>query len=72
MTNRERALAGIALCALGYAKGIEMEKIIIIPSTGREIRKTDRGTWEVQPIGENNWMEFDDFIDAIICGNPRI
>lgn len=71
MTNRERELASLGF---EYAEGIEHAKVIIIPSTGREIRKgvNEHGNdmWEVQPHGDNHWLHFDDLLDAIKCGTP--
>ncbi len=61
MTNRERQFAKYGF---EYAEGIENSKVIHLPS-GREIRKTKRDTWEVQPWNDNYWKEFDDVLDAI-------
>ena len=69
MTNRERELATLGF---EYAEGIESAKVVIVPSTGREIRKTARGTWECQPWNDNYWSEFTDFIEAArFASRPR-
>ena len=62
MTNRERQFASLGF---EYAEGIEQADRIIVPPTGREIRKTEQGTWECQPWNDNYWKEFDDLIEAI-------
>jgi hypothetical protein len=62
MTNRERDFANLGF---EYAEGIDLAKVIIVPSTGREIRKTERGTWESQPWNDNYWTEFTDLLDAV-------
>ena len=62
MTNRERELASLGF---EYAEGIEQASTVEVPSTGRNIHKTERGTWEAQPWNDNYWKEFDDIIDAI-------
>ncbi len=64
MTNRERELASLGF---EYAEGIERAEVIFLPN-GREVRKTDIDTWEVQPVGDNYWLEFLDVIEAIRCG----
>lgn len=69
MTNRERRLASLGF---EYAEGIERFHVITIPGTGREVRKTARGTWEVQPWNDNYWLEFDDIVAAIRCGTPPV
>ena len=73
MTNREREFAELGF---EYAEGIENSDTIIIPSSGREIRKVinefDEVGWEVQPWNDNYWLEFDDLIDAIKCGTKTI
>ncbi len=61
MTNRERAFAAIGF---EYAEGIDMATVVTVPTTGRQIRKTPRGTWEAQPWNDNYWKEFDDLLDA--------
>ncbi len=61
MTNRERDFAAIGF---EFSEGIEQANLVIVPSTGREIRKTQRGTWECQPWNDNYWKEFDDLLDA--------
>lgn len=61
MTNRERDFAALGF---EYAEGIDQAKVVIVPSTGREIRKTARGTWEAQPWNDNYWKEFDDLLKA--------
>lgn len=61
MTNRERQFA-----ALGweYCEGIDHASVVIVPSTGREIRKLPNGKWECQPHNDNYWKQFDDLLDA--------
>lgn len=61
MTNRERDFASIGF---EYAEGIDSASVVIVPTTGREIRKTERGTWECQPWNDNYWQEFNDLLDA--------
>lgn len=69
MTNRERAFATLGF---EYAEGIDRADMVIVPTTGREIRKTDRGTWECQPWNDNYWREFDDLLDAArFASRPR-
>lgn len=68
MTNRERELAALGF---DYAEGIELASVIIVPATGREIRKTARGTWETQPANDNYWREFADLLDAIRFATPK-
>lgn len=69
MTNRERELASLGF---EHAEGIEYAEVIIIPGTGREIRKgiNEHGNvmWEVQPWNDNYWLHFDDLLEAIKCG----
>ena len=65
MTNRERELASLGF---EYAEGLEQCNCVTIPSTGREVRKTEDGRWEVQPWNDNYWLTFDDLLDAIRCG----
>lgn len=67
MTERERELASLGI---EYAEGIEYASAVTIPSTGREARRTERGTWESQPWNDNYWLEFDDIVDAIRHGTP--
>lgn len=62
MTNREREYAALGL---EYAEGIEQALVIILPWSGRECRRTDQGTWEVQPWTDNYWLEFDHLPDAL-------
>ncbi len=62
MTNRERDFAALGL---EYAEGLEATSVVVVPSTGREIRKTSRGTWECQGWDDNYWKEFDDLLDAV-------
>jgi hypothetical protein len=52
------------------AQYVESEDTIDLP-TGREVRRTRRGTWEVQPKGDNYWREFADLLDAVRCGVGR-
>jgi hypothetical protein len=61
MTNRERQFAAIGF---EYAEGIDLANVVIVPSTGREIRKTKSGKWQAQPWNDNYWQEFDDLLDA--------
>lgn len=61
MTNREREFAALGF---EYAEGIDLATVVIVPSTGREIRRTERGTWECQPWNDSYWSEFDDLLDA--------
>lgn len=61
MTDREREFAAIGF---EYSEGIDSASVVIVPSTGREIRKTSRGTWEAQPRNDNYWKEFADLLDA--------
>jgi hypothetical protein len=65
VTNQERELASLGI---EYAEGIERARVVIIPSTGREVRKTDRGTWEVQPRDDNYWREFGSVVEAVRFG----
>jgi len=60
MTDRERRFA-----ALGweYSEGIESSERIIVPTTGREIRRGKDG-WEAQPWNDNYWRTFADLLDA--------
>ena len=67
MTEYERELASLGF---EYAEGIEQANVIIIPQTGREIRKTERGTWETQPWNDNYWKEFEQLTDAIRFAIP--
>ena len=67
MTNRERELAALGF---EYAEGIERCAVVTIPTTGREVRKTCRGTWESQAWNDNYWREFEDIIEAIRFATP--
>jgi hypothetical protein len=60
MTDRERQFAAIGF---GYAEGIEQAMVVHCPN-GREIRRTEHGTWETQPLNDNYWREFSDLLDA--------
>jgi DNA-binding XRE family transcriptional regulator len=62
MTERERQYAAIGF---DYAEGIERADRVTVPTTGREVRKTKRGTWEAQPWNDNYWKEFADLLDAL-------
>jgi len=62
MTNREREYAS---CGFEYAEGIERANVVIVPGTGREVRKIEEGRWEAQPWNDNYWLEFDDLLDAL-------
>jgi hypothetical protein len=61
MTDRERQFAAIGF---EYAEGIDLASVVIVPTTGREIRKNASGKWEAQPWNDNYWSEFDDLLDA--------
>jgi len=61
MTSREREFAALG-CE--YAEGIDCANIVIVPITGREIRRTENG-WECQPWNDNYWREFSDLLDAM-------
>ena len=60
MTNRERDFAAIGW---EYAEGIDQAKVVIVPATGREIRRTER-CWAAQPWNDDYWREFSDLLDA--------
>lgn len=62
MTNREREYASFGF---EYAEGIEYASVVIVPSTGREVRKNAEGKWEAQPWNDNYWLEFDSLLDAL-------
>lgn len=62
MTDRERQFTSLGF---EYAEGIEAARVVIVPSTGREIHKTAEGKWECQPWYGNYWREFDDLLDAL-------
>jgi len=61
MTNRERQFASLGF---EYAEGIDLASVVMVPTTGREIRKNASGKWEAQPWNDNYWSEFDDLLDA--------
>lgn len=67
MTNRDRAFAALGF---EYSEGIDRADVVTIPATGREVRKTKKGKWEVQSHNDNTWLEFDDLLDAIRAGSP--
>jgi hypothetical protein len=67
MTDRERQFAELGF---EYAEGIESAKVIVVPQTGREIRRTANG-WECQPYNDNYWREFTDLLDALIFATVR-
>ena len=67
MTNRERQFADLGL---HYAEGIDQAQTVVLPSTGREVRKNRRGKWEVQPWNDNYWLEFDDLLEAVRAATP--
>lgn len=67
MTDRERQFAALGF---EYAEGIDYAQVVIVPTTGREIRKTERGTWECQPWNDNYWKEFDDLLEAARFATP--
>lgn len=62
MTNREReyADAGFESC-----EGIEQASVVIVPSTGREVRQVSPGLWECQPWNDNYWKSFTDLLEAL-------
>jgi len=62
MTNRERELAALGL---HYAEGLERYEIIVLPWSGREIRRGKTKRWAVQPWNDNCWLEFDDVTEAV-------
>ena len=64
MTDRERQFAELGI---EYSEWIELSEVIVLES-GREVRKTKKNTWEVQPWNDNYWLEFEDIIDAIKAG----
>ena len=66
MTNREREFASLGF---EYAEGIDQAYVVIVPQTGREIRKVN-GKWEAQPWNDNYWKEFDDLLDAAKFATP--
>lgn len=66
MTNRERDFAALGF---EYAEGIDLATVVIVPATGREIRKRN-GKWEAQPWNDNYWKEFDDLLDAARFATP--
>ena len=37
-------------------------------STGREVRRTPAGTYEVQPPGDNCWLAFGSLAEAVAAG----
>ncbi len=66
MTDRERKLASLGF---EYAEGIERASVIVVPSTGREIRKVG-DKWEAQPPRDNYWKKFSSLIAAIRFATP--
>lgn len=66
MTNREKEFF-----ALGweYCEGIDSASKVIVPATGREIRRTDDG-WASQPWNDNYWRTFADLLDAAKFATP--
>ena len=66
MTERERQFA---LLGFEYAEGIDAASVVIVPATGREIRRTANG-WEAQPWNDNYWRTFDDLLDAARFATP--
>ena len=66
MTDRERKLASLGF---EYAEGIERANVVVIPSTGREVRKVN-GKWEAQPPDDNYWRRFGDVVAAIRFATP--
>jgi hypothetical protein len=68
MTDRERAFASLGL---EYAEGIDRAKVVTVPATGREIRRTKDGqAWECQPWNDNYWLRFADLLDAVRAATP--
>jgi hypothetical protein len=67
MTNRERQFAALGM---EYAEGIDNAITVIVPSTGREIRKSGKNTWEAQPWNDNYWIDFADLLDAVKFATP--
>lgn len=68
MTNREREFARFGF---EYAEGIENAERIIIPTSGRYIRRVVNGdefAWEVQPWNDTYWLRFTDLLEAVACG----
>lgn len=61
MTNKEREFASIGW---NYCEGIEEAKVIVVPETGRQIIKNNKGLWECQPHNDNYWKSFENLIDA--------
>lgn len=68
MTNREREFAKLGW---EYAEGIDNANVVIVPSTGREIRKLPNGNWECQPYNDNYWLQFADLLDAAKFATER-
>ncbi len=68
MTDREQSLAALGLRGV---EGIEQCTFIALPWSGREIRKTKDGRWEVQPWNDNYWLTFDDLLDAVKASKRR-
>lgn len=66
MTNKERELAALGF---HYAEGIEEQSTVIVPATGRHIKKVVDG-WECQPWNDNYWKTFDNLIAAIKFATP--
>jgi len=52
-----------------YSKGVEDQDIFWIPSTNREVIKTDDG-WKSQPWNDNYWREFSSLDDAVKFATP--
>lgn len=66
MTNREREFAAIGW---EYCEGIDLANVVIVPATGREIRRVEGG-WEAQPWNDNYWQTFEDLLEAAKFATP--
>lgn len=68
MTDRERQFLELGW---EYAEGIESPnvKVVIVPTTGREIRRV-KGGWECQPWNDNYWKTFSDLLEAAKFATP--
>jgi hypothetical protein len=67
MTNRERDFA-----KLGWEHAANIEELaqcVIVPTTGREVRRVEGG-WEAQPWNDNYWCVFADLLDAATFATP--
>jgi hypothetical protein len=66
MTNREREFASLGI---DPAEGIDFADALVVPSTGREIRRVGLG-WEAQPWCDNYYRIFADLLDAVRFATP--